>query len=97
MKLQNPPEFTDRKSDISVEHWLAKIEDKMTADQDLMTTSKKRIIYVINCVGGKAFSHLEPRAQKNATNLWKDLDEMLAYLERVFGNPNRRQNAVTEF
>ena len=69
----------------------------MTADQDLMNTSKKRMVYVMNRVDGKVFSHLKPRAQKNVTNLWKDLDEMFAYLEQVFSNPNRRQNAETEF
>ena len=55
------------------------------------------MVYVMNCVGGKAFSHLEPRAQKNATNPWKDLDEMFAYLKCVFGDLHRRQNAETEF
>ena len=68
LKLQNSPKLTDRKNDISVEHWLAKIEDKMTADQDLMDTSIKRIIYVMNRIDGKAFSHPEPRAWKNASN-----------------------------
>ena len=62
LKLQDLFELINKKSDVFVEHWLAKIESKMTADQDLINTSRKRIVYVINYVGGKAFSHLKPRA-----------------------------------
>ena len=51
-----------------MEHWLAKIESKMTADKNLMDRSIKHIIYVMNCVGGKTFNYLEPRVQKNAIN-----------------------------
>ena len=54
--------------------------------------------YVMNRMGGMAFGHLEPRAQENRlARPWKDLNEMLAYLKRVFGDPNRRQNAEYEF
>ena len=55
------------------------------------------MVYVMNRVDGTAFSHLEPRVQKNATNPWKYADEMLAYLKRVFGNSNRRQDVETQF
>ena len=69
----------------------------MTADEDLLDTPKRRMVYVINCVGGTAFSHLEPRAQRNATKPWKDSEEMLTYLEQVFGNSNRPENAENEY
>ena len=97
LKLADPPIFTDAKDDVPVEHWLAKIDGKMTADEDLLDTPKHRMVYVMNCVGGTAFSHLEPRARRNATKPWKDLEEMLTYLEQVFGDSNRLENAENEY
>lgn len=97
LKLQDPPVLTDGKDSVPVEHWLAKMDGKMTANDDLYDTPARRMVYVMNCVGGTAFSHVEPRSGKNATKPWKDLEEMLACLERVFGDSNRRENAETEF
>ena len=97
LKLQDPLELTNKKNNVSVEHWLTKIEGKMMADKNLMDTLTKRMVHVMNRVSGKAFSHLEPRTQKNTTNPWKDLDKIFAYLKRVFSDPNRHQNAETEF
>ena len=97
LKLADPPIFTDGKDGVPVEHWLAKIDGKMTADEDLLDTPKRRMVYVMNRVGGMAFSHLEPRAQKNAIKPWKDSEEMFTYLERVFGDLNRLKNAENEY
>ena len=70
---------------------------KMAVDEDLYNTLARCMVYVMNRIGGKAFCHLKPRAQTNASRPWKDLDKMLAYLELVFGDPNRRANAETQF
>ena len=67
LKLADPPIFTDGKDGVPVEHWLAKMDGKMTADEDLLDTPKCCMVYVMNRVGGTAFSYLEPRAQRNAT------------------------------
>ena len=69
----------------------------MKINTDLMNTPMCCMVYVTNCVSGTAFGHLEPRAQKNATKPWKDLDKIFTYLERVFGNPNRQENAKNKF
>ena len=98
LKLENPPEFTGRKDGMPVEEWLVKMKGKMEIDDDIINTPWRCMAYVMSRVGGIAFSHLEPRAQKNGpARPWKDLDEMLAYLECVFGDSNRRENAEYEF
>ena len=97
MKLQDPDKFTNGKDGDPVEYWLAQMRGKMAADEDLYDTPARCMVYVMNRVGGDAFGHLEPRARANAPRLWEDSDEMLAYLERVFGDPNRRANAETQF
>ena len=73
------------------------MKGKMQIDEDLIDTPWHRMAYVMNCVGGTAFGHLEPRAREHGPRPWKDLDEMLAYLERVFGDPNRHANAKYKF
>ena len=59
----------------------------------------RRIVYVMNRVDGTAFGYPEPRTRgrEYGPRPWKDSDKMLAYLERVFGDPNRRQNAEYNF
>ena len=96
-KLQDPPVFTDGKEGLPVEYWLAKMKAKMKADGNLMDTPERRMAYVINRVEGMAFGHLEPRTRDNATEPWKDSNDMLTYLERVFGNSNRRRNAENKY
>ena len=96
-KLQDPPVFTGGKDGMPVVEWLAKMKGKMMVDDDLMDTPWRRMAYVMSRVGGTAFGHLEPRARENGPRPWKDSDKMLAYLERVFGDSNRRRNAEYEF
>ena len=62
-----------------------------------MDTLWRCIAYVMNCVGGTTFDHLEPQACEHRPRPWKDSDKILAYLERVFGDPNKRANAKYKF
>ena len=80
-----------------VVEWLTKMKRKMMVDDDLIVTPWRRMAYVMSCVGGTAFSHLEPQACEHGLRPWKDSDKMLAYLERVFRDSNRRRNAEYEF
>ena len=73
------------------------MKGKMKLDENLMNTPWRRMAYVMNRVGSTAFGHLEPRAQENRSRPWKDLNEMFAYLERVFGDSNRHRNAEYKF
>ena len=88
-KLQDPPVFTAEKDGMPVVEWLAKMKGKMKVENDIMDTPWRRMAYVMSCVGGTAFSHLEPHAWENGSRPWKDSNEMLAYLEQVFGDSNR--------
>ena len=73
------------------------MKGKMKVDEDLMDTQWRCMAYVMSRVGGTAFGYLEPRAREHGLRPWKDSDKMFAYLERVFGDPNRRRNAEYEF
>ena len=41
------------------------MKGKMTVDDNLMDTPWHCMAYIMSCVGGTAFGHLEPRAQEN--------------------------------
>ena len=69
------------KDNIPVEHWLIKIHGKIKIDADLIDMPMRYIVYVINCVDGMVFNHLEPCSQTNTTKPWKNLDKMLVYLK----------------
>ena len=78
------------------------MKGKRKVDEDLMDTPWRRMAYVMSRVSGTAFGYLEPRAReqhalKNGPGPWRDLDKMLAYLQRVFGDSNRRRNAEYKF
>ena len=78
--------------------WLAKMKRKIEIDNNIMDMPWRCMAYVMNRMGGMAFGHLEPRAWENGpARPWKDSNKMLAYLECVFGDPNRRQNAKYKF
>ena len=66
-KLDNPNRFTGDKNSIPIEQWLTQMEGKMTEDKELMDTPKRRIVYVLNRLDGRAFKHVEPCAKKNAS------------------------------
>ena len=66
-KFQDPPIFTSGKDGLLFVEWLAKMKKKIKVDEDLIDTPWRRMAYVMSRVGGIAFSHLEPRAQKNRT------------------------------
>ena len=96
-KLQDLPVFTGGRDGLPFVEWLAKMKRKMKVDEDLMDTQWRRMAYVMSRVGGTAFGHLEPPAREHGPQPWKDSDEMLAYLEQVFGDSNKRRNAEYEF
>ena len=77
--------------------WLAKMKGKMKVDENLIDTPWRRMAYVMSRVSGTVFRHLEPRAREHGPRPWRDLNEMFAYLERVFGDFNGRQNAEYKF
>ena len=82
---------------MSVVEWLAKMKGIIMADNDIMDTLWRQMAYVISRVDGIAFGYLEPCAWEHRPKLWKDSNKMLAYLEQVFGDSNRRQNAEYKF
>lgn len=94
--IPDPPIFTDGKNSI-VEHWLIKMRGKMEADADLMPTEALRMAYVQSRVGGDAMNYLVPRMSKDSPKAFETAEEILEYLERIFGDPYGQENAENKF
>ena len=96
MKLPDPPVFIDGKEP-SIDHWLTKMRSKLAANEDHKPTELFKKAYVENRVGGEAMGHLEPRLRKNAIKPFLTAEEMFDHLERIYGDPNRKQTAMNLF
>jgi len=95
-KLPDPPVFFGT-VDPLLDDWLSKMKSKLSANQDHYPTEALRMGYVENRVGGNAIKHLAPRLRTGSTNPFVSTEDMFEVLERVYGDPNRRQTASAEF
>lgn len=69
----------------------------MAINDNIYDTSKYCIVYIMNHVGGMAFSHLKLCAQNNTAKPWKNFDKMFGYLELVFSDLNKQKNTENNF
>lgn len=95
-KLPDPAVFTNGQ-DPTIDDWLSKIRNKLLANSDHYPTEIIRIAYVETRVGGDAAKHLAPRLRLDARKPFTTAEEIFQYLERVYGDPNRKHTALTEF
>ena len=95
-KQQMPPMLTDGK-DPKFENWLYKVRYKLRVNHDRYPDTVSQIGLVISCCSGKAEEHLAPRLRRGAANPFHSADEILDFLETVFGDPNRLVNAIDSF
>ena len=98
-KLENLFVFTSGKDSLPFVEWLAKMKEKINVDNSFIDISRHHIAYVMSCVCSITFSHLDPCVWKNKSGPkpWNNSNKMLAYLEKVFRDLNRCQNAKYKF
>lgn len=94
--LLDPPLFTDGK-DLSIDQWLSKIQAKFEINQDYYSSEKSKLIYAENRVGGKFLQHLEPCLQLNFITPFTTINDVLNYLENIFGNPHQKKYVIEKF
>lgn len=95
-KLPDPPVLTDGKEPV-FDEWLSKMRNKLYANRDHFPTDDLRMAYIESRVGGPASKHLQPRLRASTTNPFLLASDMYDVLEKVFGDPNRKQTARNEF
>lgn len=73
------------------------MRNKLNANRDHFPTDDLRMAYIESRVGGSASKHLQPRLRSSSTNPFLSATDMYDVLEKVFGDPNRKQTARNEF
>jgi Retrotransposon gag protein len=85
-KLPDPPIFEGK----GVAVWLSRMKNKLETNADHYPTEKSRIAYAESRIGGDAAEHIAPR-MANTANRFQAVEEIFAYLNQVFGDPDRKQ------
>jgi hypothetical protein len=93
-KLPDPPVLTDGKEP-TIDNWAVKIRTKLSANADHYPTEALRMAYLASRVDGTANLHLQPRLRPTAVNRFETAEDMIEALDRVFGDPNKQQTAMT--
>lgn len=96
MKFPDPPIFTNGK-DPRIDHRLLQLRSKMETIADRMPTESFRMVYVQSRVGGDAMNHLALRLCAGAMIQFVTAQEIINYLEGMYGDPNWKQNSRNKY
>jgi hypothetical protein len=89
-KLPDPEKFDGSRADLR--RFTQQIYAKMKANADRFPTATSRLTYVAGRLTGKAYELILPKIV-DGLPLFPDYTDILAYLEKAFGDPNRVTNA----
>ncbi|KAI1676071.1 DUF4939 domain containing protein [Pyrenophora tritici-repentis] len=89
-RIPDPKKFDGTRSDLH--RFIQQIYGKMSANADRFPQATGRMLYVAGRLTGKAYALMLPKIQYGIPQ-FVDYPQMLEYLERAFGDPDRTQNA----
>lgn len=89
-KLPDPEKFDGSRADLR--RFTQQIYAKMKANADRFPTATSRLTYVAGRLTGRAYELILPKIAYGLPQ-FPDYPDILAYLEKAFGDPNRVTNA----
>jgi hypothetical protein len=89
-KLPDPEKFDGSRADLR--RFTQQIYAKMKANADRFPTATSRLTYVAGRLTGRAYELILPKITYGLPQ-FPDYPDILAYLEKAFGDPNRITNA----
>jgi hypothetical protein len=89
-KIPDPREFDGTRNDLR--RFTQQIYGKMTANTDRFSNATARLTYVAGRLTGRAYELILPKTAFGIPQ-FIDYPELLEYLEKAFGDPDRVQNA----
>jgi hypothetical protein len=89
-RIPDPKEFDGTRGDLR--RFTQQIYGKLEANADRFPLAKQRMLYVAGRLTGKAYALMLPKI-KYGIPQFIDYPQMLDYLEKAFGDPDRTQNA----
>jgi hypothetical protein len=89
-KIPDPREFDGSRNDLR--RFTQQIYGKLTANADRFPSATARMTYVAGRLTGRAYDLMLPKTAYGIPQ-FVDYPDMLSYLEKAFGDPDRVQNA----
>jgi predicted phage tail protein len=89
-KIPDPKEFDGTRGDLC--RFIQQIHGKMTANADRFSTATACLTYVAGRLTGRAYELILPKTVLGIPQ-FTNYPELLEYLEKAFGDPDRMQNA----
>ena len=92
-KLPDPEKFNGSRPDLR--RFAQQVQAKITANLDRFPTPANRLIYVAGRLSDRAYDLILPKII-NGVPQFPDYPDLLDYLDKAFGDPDRKQRAVDE-
>ncbi|KAJ5413809.1 hypothetical protein N7509_000436 [Penicillium cosmopolitanum] len=98
-KFADPPVFSDGTgTDMKFRSWRTAMESKLKANADHFSTPDLRKTYVASRLTGAAYDQIVPGLNDdNDDTSFDDGDDILDYLEAIYGDPVRQERAEHDF
>jgi hypothetical protein len=95
-RVPDPEKLTDG-VDPLFDDWSAQLRGKFQVNADHFANEAARIYYTYSCTSGDARRHLYPRYNPDAAEPFHTAEEMIRYLEKIYIDPYRVENARYEY
>jgi hypothetical protein len=92
-RLPDPEKFDGNRKDLR--RFTQQIYSKLTANSDRFISANSRLAYVASRLSGSAYELILPKV-KFGIYQFVDYPQMLEYLEKAFGDPDRIKNAQND-
>jgi hypothetical protein len=76
---------------------VAAVRRKLLINADYYPTPDSRVYFMSGLYEGKAGLHIGPRLTIDASNPYRDVEDLIDHLKTVFDNPNRATEAYVEY
>ena len=97
-KLPDPPMLTNgHATRFDIDVWKSKMVKKLNANADHYSTEALRIVYVNNCMDGKAYKHLAARSKIDARKPFATAEEMFEILQKAYNDVNQTHTTMNKF
>lgn len=90
-RLPTMDKFTGRRSEW--DEWCLHAQNKLMVDGEAIGSPFNQFVYLYSRLGGDAAKTTKTHAQKLSQSGLGNAEDFLAYLETIYGDPNKRQRA----
>ena len=87
----------EKEKEVLYDHWLLQMRNKMIANEKMMPTKIFKKAYMQSQMSSNVLTQLKLRLRENNSRPFAIANEMLDTLTSVFGDPNWKQTARTEY